>query len=73
MAKWESLNEAERELVRSQGGDPAGMVVNRVGTDTWVFLDVQSREEVYIRLADDGGVKCVRFVPQIQPPKRPWM
>lgn len=47
MAKWEVLNAAEEALVRRMGKDPAPMVVNRVGENSRVFLDLKTREEIY--------------------------
>ena len=53
--KWESLNEADAQLLRSRGLDPAGMVVKRVGQDYLVFLHMKSRTETLVRLDDRGS------------------
>lgn len=56
MSEWKCLNDAERELARKKGLDPEDLVVNRVGKDYLVFLQLRSRRETLIRLDERGRV-----------------
>lgn len=49
MAKWEVLTREEESVVRELGKDPGPMMVNRVGEDGRVFLNLKTREEIYVR------------------------
>ena len=56
MSEWKCLNEAEKGIARKRGLDPEDLVVNRVGKDYLVFLQLRSRKETLIRLDERGRV-----------------
>lgn len=48
MAKWEVLTPEEEAELWAWGKDPAPMVVNRVGVDSRVYMNLKTREEIYV-------------------------
>jgi hypothetical protein len=48
LADWRCLTAAEQSIVTSLGYDPEPMVVNRVGEEHWMFLDMKSRAELIV-------------------------
>lgn len=57
-------------MVRKLGYDPAPMVVNRVGEEHWVFLDMKSRAELLVSRQENGKLRATLEVPVITPPGR---
>lgn len=47
--RWTIPNEREQELARQRGMDPGRVVVNRVGSDYVVILDLRTRKEMIVR------------------------
>ncbi len=48
--RWTVPNEREQELARQRGMDPGRVVVNRVGSDHVVILDLRARKETVVRI-----------------------
>lgn len=57
-------------MVQALGYDPAPMVVNRVGEEHWVFLDMKSRAELLVSRQENGKLRATLEVPVITPPRR---
>lgn len=55
MAKWEVPTPEEEAELRAMGKDPAPMVVNRVGVDSRLYMNVRTREEIYA--TGEPGIK----------------
>lgn len=70
MADWRCLTAAEQSMVRKLGYDPAPMVVNRVGEEHWMFLDMKSRAELLVSRQENGKLRATLEVPVITPPRR---
>lgn len=50
MSQWKDLNESECAIARELGQEPNNLVVNRVGEDYLVFLNMRSRQELIVSL-----------------------
>ena len=52
MSKWKCLNQEEEQMARERGLDPKGLVVNRIGQDYLVFLELKTSAETTVCLCD---------------------
>ena len=50
MSQWKDLNECERAIARELGQNPDDLIVNRVGEDFLVLLNMRSRQELIVSL-----------------------
>lgn len=68
MADWKTLTAAEQQMVSRLGHDPTPMVVNRVGEEHWLFLDMKTRAELIVSLDCRGRPRGTMWQPEVTPP-----